>query len=256
MRRGFTIVEILVTIAIAAVLIGLLAPALSGVGASSRSANCQSNLRQIAVATQNYAAMYDSFPAALRFEMVDGVFHRIAWDWETTMSNQLVGPGPIWAFTDHPDHVHQCPDCATESTYSGDPFTGYNYNTNFIGAEATFPQVGWDNIRKGVPIHACRRSSLCALFGDGGWKGGANKFMRSPFIIDDNGNQITSSVYYGGGQAFRHRGYANVVYLDGHSATINRPCAGKLATDSMLDEIMDFPANGFLSDDLAAYDPR
>jgi prepilin-type processing-associated H-X9-DG protein/prepilin-type N-terminal cleavage/methylation domain-containing protein len=255
-RNGVTMTELLVVMAALALLIGLLAPALSGVAAGSRSSNCQSNLRQITMAAQNYATMYDSFPAALRFEQVNGAYQRFAWDWVTTLSNQLVGPGPIWAFTDNPDRVQQCPDCMTESTYSGDPFTGYNYNTSFIGAEATFPQLGWANIRNGVPIHACRRTSSCAIFGDGGWKGGANKFMRSPVTFDDNGNEVTSPVHYGGGQAFRHRDWTNVAFLDGHVGSKNQPRKGKLATPNMLDQIMDYPGNGFLTEDAAAYDPR
>ena len=257
MRRiGFTITELLVTTAIVATLIGLLAPALSGVASSSRSMNCQSNLRQITIAAQSYATMYSAYPAALRFEQVNGVMHRVAWDWVTTMSNQLVGPGPIWSFTDNPDEVQQCPECRVQATYSGDPFTGYNYNTAFIGAEATFPQLGWSNIRNGVPIHACRRSSLCAMFGDGGWKAGANKFMRSPIIIDASGIEVTSSTFYGGGQSFRHDDRTNIAFVDGHIGSSNTPCRGKLATAALLNDIMKFPENGFLSDDAAAYDPR
>ena len=75
-RRGFTIVELLVVIGVVALLLGLLAPALSGVRASGRDTQCRSNLRQMAVAAQAYASIHDTWPAAFRHETVDGQFQR------------------------------------------------------------------------------------------------------------------------------------------------------------------------------------
>src|SRR5687767_12119330 len=62
--RAFTLTEVLVTLGAIVLLIGLLAPALSSVGASSRSLQCQTNLRQICIASQNYAAIYQIYPPA------------------------------------------------------------------------------------------------------------------------------------------------------------------------------------------------
>lgn len=251
-RRAFTITELLVSIAIIALLIGLLAPALSSVGAGGRSSRCQANLRQMATAANGYATMYDAYPAAIRYENVNGSFRRVAWDWVTTFTNQAISPGAVWSFTDHPGEVQQCPDFDGAATFGGDPYTGYNYNTTYIGAEAPFPSTGWSMVRKGVPPGGCSRMSTCAMFGDGGWKGGANKFMRAPG--DSEG--ISLSVLYGGGQAFRHRHATNVSYLDCHVGCVGKPREGPLATQSLLDSIMAFPANGFLSADDAAYAPR
>lgn len=249
---GFTIVELLVVIAVISLIVGLLVPAMSSARATSRSAKCQLNLKQMAIAAQNYAAIYDAWPAAIRYENKNGVFQRVAWDWVTTFSNQVVSPGPLWAFTDNPDEVQQCPDCNLASTFGGDPFTGYNYNTTYIGAEAPFPLTGWKSIRKGVPPHACARSSSCAMFGDGAWKGGANKFMRAPL----NSEHQSLGIIYSGGQAFRHARWSNVAFVDGHVGSLNKPHAGALATPANLDQKMDYPRNGFLSDDDRLYDPR
>ena len=251
-RRAFTITELLVVIAIGSVIVGLLFPALASVAEGSRSTRCQTNLRQMAVAAQNYAASFDAYPAAIRYENVNGVFQRIAWDWVTTFSNQLISPGPLWEFTENPGEVQQCPDCNAPATFGGDPFTGYNYNTTYIGAEAPFPQTGWDAVRRGVPPHACARVSQCAMFGDGGWKGGANKFMRAP----ENSEELPLSVIYSGGQAFRHRASTNLVFIDGHVAAANTPCKGSSATRTNLSQMMDFPHNGFLSENDRMYDPR
>gem|GEM_PF-1214122 len=63
-RRGFTITELLVSIAIVGVLLGLILPAVARSRESARRVQCVNNLRQVGVAMHNFAGVHGGFPVA------------------------------------------------------------------------------------------------------------------------------------------------------------------------------------------------
>src|SRR5262245_26488194 len=60
--RGFTLVEILVGIAIIGILVALLLPAIQASREAARRTQCQNNMKQAALALQNYESAKKTFP--------------------------------------------------------------------------------------------------------------------------------------------------------------------------------------------------
>ena len=61
-RRGFTLIELMVVISVIAVLVALILPAIQQAREAARRTQCKNNLRQIGLALQNYCDLYDRFP--------------------------------------------------------------------------------------------------------------------------------------------------------------------------------------------------
>ncbi len=64
-RHAFTLIELLLVVAIIALLVGILLPALANARKTARVSICQSNMRQLAIAQTNYANQYKDLISTL-----------------------------------------------------------------------------------------------------------------------------------------------------------------------------------------------
>src|SRR5262245_58657948 len=62
-RRGFTVIELLVAIAIIGILIALLLPAVQAAREAANRVSCENNLRQLVIAAQNFHDVHRKFPS-------------------------------------------------------------------------------------------------------------------------------------------------------------------------------------------------
>ncbi|MCH2161800.1 MAG: type II secretion system GspH family protein [Phycisphaerales bacterium] len=266
--RGFSLLELMVVIAIIATLAGILVPAMGRLSGQAIRTRCQGNLRIMAKAAIVHAVQEKGqFPPGLLYGLdQDANSGDVrAWDY-WRRSDGTVQPGLLWTYTDHPGKVLECPGFQGPANWEGDPFTGYNYNVAFLAAEGRQPWgepggswdflVAKDNLEGDVSlsISQCRRSSTTALFGIGAWRNGANKFMRSPV----NASPQDMATAYAGTQGFHYAGSTNFACVDGHVEGSSTPCRGLHFDDlpGSMTDMVDWPRNGFLSNDASRYDPR
>lgn len=237
---GFTLLELLLVIAIIAILAAILFPAFAQAREKARQTQCVSNLRQLAAAWQLYAEDYDEVacPSYNKFCISANAcigngndawdFHLVAaGNWQTGLLGTYTKDG----------RIHGCPDNPFSHDPSQRPYNGYAYNATYIGGDYALPQ-GDD------PPCTLAQISLAAqttLFADAGYTTNgpplAENFLRAP--------SETPSYLNSGQVHFRHLRQASVACADGHvHAQTNRRFDPRV------------PDFGWLSTDDSAYGPE
>ena len=230
-KKAFTLVELLVTISIIALLMAILMPSLSKARGQAKRIFCLNNLRQMVIAATNYTLSNDDYYPIAQFREDRGsATYEYCWDFSRINkggTSQIV-PGLLWEGSTI-EKVNKCPSYKGSDNWFGTPFTGYNYNTSYIGhgqGERTSPSYTGEvvhnplgplyDIVMPVKVHSVRRPGECALFGDGHFASGANKLMRSPREWDGDYNFL---IRLAGTQGYRHNGRTNVAWCDGHATS-------------------------------------
>ena len=211
---GFSLVELLVTMAAIGLLAAILVPALPAAKAAADAAVCRSNLRQLAAANLAYAADHGRYVAAaaniasnntIRWH---GVREGKAFDGSKGPLAPYLGGGGASAWVRRCPGFH--PDAAGFETSCG----GYGYNALGVGSELCRPDGGGATV--GMPAGAVAHPAATVMFADAAYLQGNGKKAK---LIEYSFAEPPQ--FAGGGTPwptihFRHRGRANVAWADGH----------------------------------------
>jgi prepilin-type N-terminal cleavage/methylation domain-containing protein/prepilin-type processing-associated H-X9-DG protein len=216
-RRAFTLVELLVVMAIIGVLVSLLLPAVQSARESARRTQCASNLKQNTLAVLLYHDVNRELPPAF-LPYTPGTWEYVAWFGKVDDSTypSTVDPtlGLIAPYIERTKAVFHCPSWKgeVEPLYNGET-GGYGYNQNLGTVDfSNWPQTV---LRKKVLGNFSAHRTIC--FTDSArieipWYAGGTLKVTENFYIQ--GPQDLP--YTEPGTHFRHAGrMANVSFLDG-----------------------------------------
>jgi prepilin-type processing-associated H-X9-DG protein/prepilin-type N-terminal cleavage/methylation domain-containing protein len=262
-QRAFTLIEVLVMVAIIAILIGILLPSLQRAREQTRAVQCLAALQQMGVAANNYCTTHAGRYPPYLFGSPDAVFS-YGWDVIVEMCviagqrQSRVRPGLLWQGMSV-KQINQCPSYQGGDNWVAHPYTGYNYNSSYVGyCDYQSELIGWPPAPTGRIIAAenparaerVRQPADTALFGDGEYGSGANKFMRAPFKGRDAGFSGRSA----GTQGYRHLDKTNVGFCDGHAQAWGQRFSETYAFDKANVQPHGRTHTGFLSRDNLLYD--
>jgi len=242
-RTAFTLVELLVVIAVIGILAGLVLSGVSSAKGKAMRIQCANNVRQLGLALQQFVADYHVYPLNANLHWSDGDEH--ATTWRTALEQAALSGRDPWALKKLGTNwwhftVWHCPAV---------PFSGFTLGTRTSTTNYACSNYGYN-------AYGLRRWEDAESLGLGGHKGNRiptnsvdSPYLDSPpvhesevvnpsemmaigegfvggngVIVDTTANrgrlQRTSGLQDIGGSTARsysrHQGRANTLYCDGH----------------------------------------
>lgn len=205
-RSAFTLIELLIVIAIIAILAAILFPVFSRARENARRSSCMSNVKQISLGVMQYVQDYDErFPGY--YTNLDGGPH--GYNCVTTAVTATTDKG--WSEMIEPylksKQILQCPSEPTSPIANGNcsNYSDYFFNALLASNEPTpTDRIIEQPTAGGRSLAALDAPSLTVMNGDGGAYASENQMANWPYNNLDPG------------QYRRHMGGNNFSFADGH----------------------------------------
>lgn len=216
-RRGFTLVELLVVIGIIALLISILLPAMQKARAASVRVKCLSNHRQLMQGMMQYVNTYDGYLPKSAYQTTDANGSPIWIRWHNRpMLGQFINNRQAKSDAAATTDVIYCPAYiatarATSTGYDGSRDNlgiGYNVRSGARIARSdssTAPQVRFTKIKNPTKVLV-----LVDVMNGNSWE---KYFVAEPWPANSLGATA-------GQVAYRHANSTSVSFADGHSEAI------------------------------------
>jgi len=250
-REGFNLIELLIVIAIIALLVTITVPSLGRAKDQARSAVCAANVRRLAVGANTYATKYDDFLPPHRLpKNPDGSVYvneygrqKPRWPWflheeagPVIEKSQYPTDAEFQAATEMSNDNFICP--SMNDQYARDIRNGaYGYNHAYLGSGRPNPKYTDRYVPMNWPVRIGRifNPAETVMFGDsrGAINGPSMSIRQHAYTLDaprlavslgfthfGPKNNIDPSVpekYMHSPADARHLGLANIAFVDGHA---------------------------------------
>ena len=230
---AFTLIELMVVLAVVAILTALVLPALGKARSSARQSKCAGHLRQLHLANTLYAGDHGHYVAAAAGIKSGSNLTR----WHGVRSSESApfdgSRGPLVRYLGKDAMIRRCPGFIDYETSSGaNAFEascgGYGYNDRGVGSQSYRYGANAQGLEKGMRPEDIRQPQATVMFCDAAFPQPYDKpkylieysFAEAyKFVRSDSGKEASS-----GAQPsihFRHNGRANVIWCDGHVSAEN-----------------------------------
>ena len=221
-RYGFTLVELLVTAGVVMLLVGILLPSLGRAREQARSAVCQSNIRQLAMANGLYAqesgGVFVPGASGIRQENL----HRWHGVRSTTQEPFVPSRGPLTAYLGPGGAIQECPTFSPDERGFESGNGGYGYNNAYVGVQTTMNRRGRViEVRDlaGTVADRVKRPGETVMFTDSAF---AEKRLIEYSFAEPRFHPSSLAARADPSIHFRHAQRANVAWCDGHVTSERR----------------------------------